>query len=145
MSSPDLIIRGRRVVTPDAVAPSAIQISNGVITAIGAYDEVPSGCEVVDAGENSFVMPGLVDTHVHINEPGRTEWEGFETATRAAAAGGVTTIVEMPLNSIPPTTTLENFKTKLAAADGKCAVDVGFWGGVVPGNTAELQALSDAG
>src|SRR4051812_8776551 len=141
MSSPDLIIRGRRVVTPDAVAPSAIQISNGVITAIGAYDEVPSGCEVVDAGENSFVMPGLVDTHVHINEPGRTEWEGFETATRAAAAGGVTTIVDMPLNSIPPTTTLAGFEEKLAAAKGQCTVDVAFWGGAVPGNTDEIAPL----
>jgi len=142
---PDFIIRGRRVITLDALAPAAIHIGNCVITAIGAYDEVPSGCEVVDAGEHSIVMPGLVDTHVHINEPGRTEWEGFETATRAAAAGGVTTIVEMPLNSIPPTTTLENLNAKLVAAEGKCAVDVGFWGGVVPGNTAELQALSDAG
>jgi allantoinase len=142
---PDLIIRGRRVVTPESVAPAAVHISDGVITAIGAYDEVLSGCEVVDAGEHSIVMPGLVDTHVHINEPGRTSWEGFETATRAAAAGGVTTLVEMPLNSIPPTTTLENFQKKLAAAEGKCAVDVGFWGGVVPGNTAELQSLANAG
>ena len=91
------------------------------------------------------LMPGLVDTHVHINEPGRTEWEGFETATRAAAAGGVTTLVEMPLNSIPPTTTLAGFKQKLAAADGKCSVDVGFWGGVVPGNIWEnSRALSEA-
>ena len=145
MQSPDLIIRGRRVVTPESVAPAAVHLSDGVITAIEAYDEVSSGCEVVDAGEHSIVMPGLVDTHVHINEPGRTEWEGFETATRAAAAGGVTTLVEMPLNSIPPTTTLENFQKKLAAAEGKCAVDVGFWGGVVPGNTSELQALRDAG
>ncbi len=90
-------------------------------------------------------MPGLVDTHVHINEPGRTEWEGFQSATRAAAAGGVTTIVEMPLNSIPPTTTLDNFQEKLAAADGQCSVDVGFWGGVVPGNVHELSRLYDAG
>src|SRR5918912_1651794 len=90
-------------------------------------------------------MPGLVDTHVHVNEPGRTEWEGYETATRAAAAGGITTIVDMPLNSIPPTTTLAGFEEKLAAAEGKCSVDVAFWGGVVPGNTAELQPLFDAG
>jgi allantoinase len=145
MSSLDLIIRGRRVVTPESVAPAAVHVSDGIITAIGAYDEVSSDCEVIDAGEHSIVMPGLVDTHVHINEPGRTEWEGFETATRAAAAGGATTLVEMPLNSIPPTTTLENFNWKLAAAEGKCAVDVGFWGGVVPGNTSELQSLADAG
>jgi allantoinase len=145
MPSPDLIIRGRKVVTSETVAPASIHIRNGVIVAVGAYDEVPSTCEVIDAGENSVVMAGLVDTHVHINEPGRTEWEGFQSATLAAAAGGVTTIVEMPLNSIPPTTTLENFQTKLAAAEGKCSVDVGFWGGVVPGNTSELSRLADAG
>src|SRR2546421_8894177 len=145
MSSTDFVIRGHKVVTPDAVAPASVHIRNGVIKAIAAYDEIPQGCEVIDAGETSVVMPGLVDTHVHVNEPGRTEWEGFATATHAAAAGGVTTIVEMPLNSIPPTTSLENFREKLAAADGKCSVDVGFWGGVVPGNTAELQPLFDAG
>jgi allantoinase len=132
-------------VTADAVAPASIHIRDGVISEIGAYEEIPSGCEVIDAGEASVVMPGLVDTHVHINEPGRTEWEGFASATRAAAAGGVTTIVEMPLNSIPPTTTLENFQEKLAAAQGQCSVDVGFWGGVVPGNTRELSRLHDAG
>src|SRR5205085_5278189 len=145
MSSPDFIIRGQRVVLPDTVSPASIHIRNGVINAVGSYDQIPPRCKVIDAGANSFVMPGLVDTHVHINEPGRTEWEGFETATRAAEAGGVPTIVEMPLNSIPPTTSLENFKEKLAAADEKCSVDVGFWGGVVPGNTAELQPLFDAG
>src|SRR5678809_1338963 len=90
-------------------------------------------------------MTGLVDTHVHINEPGRTEWEGFETATLAAAAGGVTTLIDMPLNSIPATTTLAGFKTKLETARDDCFVDVGFWGGVVPGNTGELAALSAAG
>src|ERR1043166_2706987 len=90
---------------------------------------------------DSIVMTGLVDTHVHVNDPGRTEWEGFETATRAAAAGGVTTIVDMPLNSIPATTTLGNFKTKLEAAREKLHVDVAFWGGVVPGNTAELAKI----
>lgn len=90
-------------------------------------------------------MPGLVDSHVHVNEPGRTEWEGFETATRAAAAGGVTTIVDMPLNSIPATTTSKAFEEKLAAAMGKCAVDVAFWGGVVPGNVNELGPLVEQG
>jgi allantoinase len=130
---------------PEEIAPAAVHIREGIISAVGAYDEIPQGCAVIDAGETSVLMPGLVDTHVHVNEPGRTEWEGFQTATRAAAAGGVTTIVEMPLNSIPPTTTLENFQTKLAAAEGQCAVDVGFWGGVVPGNVKELQRLFDAG
>jgi len=90
-------------------------------------------------------MPGLVDTHVHVNEPGRSDWEGFATATRAAAAGGVTTIVDMPLNSIPATTTLAGLREKLEAASGKCLVDVAFWGGLVPGNTGELAKLWDAG
>jgi allantoinase len=90
-------------------------------------------------------MPGLVDTHVHVNEPGRTDWEGFETATRAAAAGGVTTIVDMPLNSIPATTSLEALDAKLRAAEGKLTVDAGFWGGVVPGSTSELANLWEAG
>jgi allantoinase len=145
MPSPDLIIRGHKVVTPDAIAAASIHIRDGVISEVGAYDSVLSGCEVIDVDEESVVMPGLVDTHVHINEPGRTEWEGFASATRAAAAGGVTTIVEMPLNSIPPTTTLKNFREKLAAAEAQCSVDVGFWGGVVPGNAKELSQLHDAG
>lgn len=145
MPSPDFIIRGHKVVRPDDIAPAAVHIRAGVIEAVRAYDDIPQGCEVVEVGDNSILMPGLVDTHVHINEPGRTDWEGFESATRAAAAGGVTTIVEMPLNSIPPTTTLENFQAKLAAAEGKCAVDVGFWGGVVPENLKDLARLFDAG
>src|SRR4051812_50085268 len=138
----DYWLESSRVVLPDGVRPAALGIAQGRIAALESV--APPGASVRRVGSR-VISPGIVDCHVHINEPGRTEWEGFETATRAAAAGGVTTIVEMPLNSIPPTTTLENFKTKLAAADGKCAVDVGFWGGVVPGNTAELQALSDAG
>jgi allantoinase len=145
MASPDLVIRGQRIVTEDAIGPAAIHIREGRITAIGPADEIPAGCEVIEASDDSVVMPGLVDTHVHINEPGRKGWEGFETATRAAAAGGVTTLVEMPLNSIPPTTTLEGLNAKLEAAEGKCHVDVGFWGGVVPGNDDELSALFDAG
>ena len=144
MPSPDLVVRGQRVVTPDSTGPASVHVAGGRIVAVGAFDEVPRGCEVVDAGD-LVVMPGLVDSHVHVNEPGRTEWEGFATATRAAAAGGVTTIVDMPLNSIPPTTTLEGFKLKLDAATGKCRVDVAFWGGVVPGNTGELEALLAAG
>ncbi len=140
-----LIIRGQRVVLPDAIAPASIYIHNGNITNISSYDDVTSNCEIVQADETSIVMPGLVDTHVHINEPGRTDWEGFATATRAAAAGGVTTLIDMPLNSIPPTTTAEGFKAKVEAARGQCYVDVGFWGGVVPGNTHELAALMEAG
>ena len=117
---PDLLIRSNRVVLLDAVRPAAIRIREGRIAAIEERDAYAAGLPVVDAVD-SVVMPGNVDAHVHVNEPGRTEWEGYETATRAAAAGGVTTIVDMPLNSIPPTTTLAGFEEKLAAADGKCS------------------------
>jgi len=142
--TPDIIIRGERVVTTAGVHPASIHVCDGVIAAIKAHNEVPGECPVFDAGR-SVIMPGLVDTHVHINEPGRTNWEGFETATRAAAAGGVTTLVDMPLNSIPATTTRESLEAKIAAAKGHCWVDVGFWGGVVPGNTPQLRRLWDAG
>lgn len=145
MSLPGFVIRGRRVATPDGLRPAAVHIRDGRIAAVASFDELPEGCASVEADEDSIVMPGLVDTHVHVNEPGRTGWEGFETATRAAAAGGITTIIEMPLNSIPPTTSVEGLRAKLDAARGKCAVDVGFWGGVVPGNVAELRALFEAG
>jgi allantoinase len=143
-SRKDLIIRGRRVVTPEGERAAAIHIREGVISEISEFDAIPAGCEVYDAGHLA-VMPGLVDTHVHINEPGRTEWEGFTTATRSAAAGGITTLVEMPLNSIPATTSAAAFQEKLCAATGKLWVDTGFWGGVVPGNTAELGALWESG
>jgi allantoinase len=145
MSIPNLVIRGKQVVLPDAITPASIHIAGGTITSIESYESIPPGCELVEADEESIVMPGLVDSHVHINEPGRTEWEGFATATKAAAAGGVTTIVDMPLNSIPATTTLAGFEEKLEAAGGQCYVDVGFWGGVVPGNTTELASLLKAG
>lgn len=145
MRAPNLVIRGKRVVLPESVAPASIHIAGDTIVSIASYENVPADCELIEAHDESVVMPGLVDTHVHINEPGRTEWEGFATATRAAAAGGVTTIVDMPLNSIPPTTTLAGFQAKLAAAREQCHVDVGFWGGVVPGNTRELASLSEAG
>ena len=132
------------MVTPETTGPASVRIRGGHIVAVSAFDDVPYGCEVIEAGE-AVVMPGLIDTHAHVNEPGRTEWEGFETATRAAAAGGTTTIVDMPLNSIPPTTTLAGLRAKQAAAAGKCWTDVGFWGGVVPGNTPELAPLDRAG
>ncbi len=142
--NPDLVIRSKRVLTREGLRPAALHIRNRIIEALRAYEDVPGGCPVEDAGE-SIVLPGLVDTHVHINEPGRTEWEGFETATRAAVAGGITTLIEMPLNSIPATTTVEAFAAKVAAAEGKCYADVGFWGGVVRGNTPELRGLFEAG
>ena len=145
MPAPILVIRGKRVVLPESISAASIHISDGLITSVGSYENIPSNCELIETDEESLVMPGLVDTHVHINEPGRTDWEGFSTATRAAAAGGVTTLVDMPLNSIPPTTTIAGFTAKLEAARGQCYVDVGFWGGVVPGNARELASLFEAG
>lgn len=145
MSQSDLVIRGRRVVYQGAVAPASIHLSAGRINAIAPFEEIPSGADIVEAGADSIVMPGLVDSHVHVNEPGRTEWEGFETATRAAVAGGVTTIVDMPLNCIPATTTLDGLNAKLASTRGQLHADVAFWGGVVPGNTGELSKLWEAG
>ncbi len=154
MPSPDLVIRGQRVVLAEdrnesgprrRVAPASIHISAGRIQSIRPFDDASSACEVVTARVGSIVMPGLVDPHVHVNEPGRTDWEGFATATEAAAAGGVTTLIDMPLNSIPPTTTLSGLKEKLQAASDQCHVDVGFWGGVVPGKTGELAKLYEAG
>jgi allantoinase len=133
------VLRSRRVVLPDGIRPAAVVVRDGRIAAVEPY-ETPGE----DLGDLAL-LPGLVDTHVHVNEPGRTEWEGFATATRAAAAGGVTTIVDMPLNSIPPTVDVAALETKRAAATGQCHVDVGFWGGAVPGNADELAALHEAG
>ena len=130
--------------TPGGVREACIHVVAGRIERVAPFDEAPSGVPLVEAGDRT-VMPGLVDTHVHVNEPGRTEWEGFETATRAAAAGGVTTLLDMPLNSIPPTTTIAALAQKRAAADGKAHVDVGFWGGAVPGDLGQLRELHDAG
>jgi allantoinase len=140
----DLVIRGRGVVTPQGTRPASVHIADGRIVRVGSWEEVSSGIPVVDAGE-SIVMPGLVDTHVHLNEPGRTEWEGFETGTSAAAAGGVTTVLDMPLNSIPATTSASALEVKRKAASGKTVVNVEFIGGVVPGNAGELEALRDGG
>ena len=125
MAQGSTVVRSRRVVTPAGVAPAAIHIRAGRIERVAAWDDVPAAVPLDDMGELA-ILPGIVDTHVHLNEPGRTEWEGFATATRAAAIGGVTTLVDMPLNSIPPTTTREAFAAKRDAARGQCAVDVGF-------------------
>jgi allantoinase len=141
---PEWALRGQRVVVGDTIRPAAIHIRHGVIAKVADYADIPAGMPVREAG-NLTVMPGLCDSHVHINEPGRTDWEGFETATRAAAAGGVTSLLDMPLNSIPPTTTVAGFAAKAAAAQGKLWVDVGLCGGVVPGNFDELRPLIDAG
>ena len=140
----DLLIRGERVLLPDGIQAAAISIADGRVLEILPYAHAAPAAETIDAGR-LIVMPGIVDTHVHINEPGRTGWEGFDTATRSAAAGGVTTLVDMPLNSIPATTTEAALESKRRAATGQCRVDVGFWGGVVPGNASELEALARAG
>jgi allantoinase len=145
MPAPDLVIRAHRVALPETFASVSVHIRDGRITDIKPFDDIPASCKLIEARDDSILMPGLVDTHVHINEPGRTEWEGFETATRAAAAGGVTTLIEMPLNSIPPTTTLAGLHAKIEAARAKCHVDVGFWAGVVPGNVLEIERLFEAG
>ncbi|HEX2443276.1 MAG TPA: allantoinase AllB [Vicinamibacterales bacterium] len=137
-------LRSRRVVTPAGVRPATLLIDRETIARIESYELALEDIDTIDAG-NDVVMPGVVDAHVHVNEPGRTEWEGFEHATRAAAAGGVTTIVDMPLNSIPATTDRAAFQRKQEAARGRLAVDVGFWGGVVPGNAGALERLWVAG
>lgn len=132
------------MVLPDGIRAASIHIGDGRIERVAAWDDVNASLDLYDAGD-SVVMPGIVDSHVHVNEPGRTEWEGFETATRSAAAGGVTTILDMPLNSIPATTTVKALEAKREAARGKAAVNVEFIGGVVPGNSRELEPLRDAG
>lgn len=136
----DLVVRGRRVVTPEGERPAAVFVDSGVIARIEDVEAPAGGVPVVDAGD-LLVMPGLVDTHVHINDPGRTAWEGFDTATRAAAAGGVTTLVDMPLNSIPPTTTVDGLRAKLDALEARAHVDVALCGGLVPSNTKGVAEL----
>ena len=140
------LIRSERVVLPDGMRPATVVVEDGRIVAVEPHSGKANDGAVttIEAG-GSVVMPGLVDSHVHINEPGRTDWEGFETATRAAAAGGITTLVDMPLNSIPSTTTVAALEAKRRAAAGQCHVDVGFWGGVVPGNARDIEPLAKAG
>ncbi|KAF1963436.1 allantoinase [Byssothecium circinans] len=147
---PITVLASSRAVVAGRLTEATIVVSNatGKITSI--FHSVlppidfPEGTTYTDYSPH-ILLPGLVDAHVHLNEPGRTEWEGFWTGTRAAAFGGVTTVVDMPLNAIPPTTTVENLKIKVEASQGKCWVDVGFYGGVVPGNTSELKGLVDEG
>jgi len=141
----ELVIRGPRVVTPDGVAPACVGVRDGRVAAVEPLAARLAGDRMVTLADDEVLLPGLVDTHVHVNEPGRTEWEGFDTATRAAAAGGVTTIVDMPLNSVPPTTDVAALEVKRKAASGRVHVDVGFWGGAVPGNLGDLAGLHEAG
>ncbi|HEX2357659.1 MAG TPA: allantoinase AllB [Micromonosporaceae bacterium] len=140
----DLVLRSRRTVTPGGERSAAVCVAGGAIAAIEPYDARLDAGDDHDLG-GLALLPGLVDTHVHVNEPGRTEWEGFATATRAAAAGGITTLIDMPLNSLPPTVDTGALAAKRRAARGTVHVDVGFWGGAVPGNADELPALRDAG
>lgn len=145
MTSFDLLIRAPRAIMPDGERAVSIGVSAGRIARIGALDMPAAARETVTLDEDTVLLPGLVDSHVHICEPGNTEWEGFLTATRAAAAGGITTLVDMPLDSVPTTVTLEALAAKRDAADGQCHVDVGFWGGAIPSNLAELPKLHAAG
>ena len=137
-------LRSTRVLTPHGIAPAAVIVDDERITALGGWDELPAGAEVSDFGD-LVLLPGLVDSHVHINEPGRTEWEGFATATQAAVAGGVTTLVDMPLNCVPETIDVPALEAKRAAAQGKAWVDWAAWGGVVRGNAESIESLIRAG
>jgi allantoinase len=141
----DLVLRADRAVLPAGERPAAVLVDAGRVVAVLPRDAPVEAGEQVDLGAGEVLLPGLVDTHVHVNEPGRTEWEGFASATRAAAAGGVTTIVDMPLNSLPPTVDVAALDRKRSAAAGQVSVDVGFWGGAVPGNAAQLVPLHRAG
>ncbi|SDI03169.1 allantoinase AllB [Nonomuraea jiangxiensis] len=140
----DLVIRSRRTVTPEGERPAAVAVRGERIAALYDYAAPLDAAADVDLRDLAL-LPGLVDTHVHVNEPGRTHWEGFAAATRAAAAGGVTTLLDMPLNSLPPTVNVAAFEAKLRAARGQCHVDVGFWGGAVPGNVKDLGPLRERG
>jgi allantoinase len=137
-------IRSRYVVTPEQTGPATVVVDGEQIAAVLPHHYSPPGVSVTDVGDH-WLIPGLVDSHVHINEPGRTDWEGFETATRAAAAGGITTLIDMPLNSSPVTTTVEALRLKQAAAEGKISVDCGFHGGIIPHHVKHIRPLIEAG
>ncbi|EON31209.1 allantoinase [Gordonia terrae C-6] len=141
----DLVVRGEQTLTTAGIVAREIGIRDGRVVAIEPLGSGLEGTEIVELADDQVMIPGLVDTHVHVNEPGRTEWEGFDSATRAAAAGGVTTLIDMPLNSIPPTVNVDALAEKRAAAQGKTHIDVGFWGGAIPGNEKDLRGLHDAG
>ncbi|HEY4603413.1 MAG TPA: allantoinase AllB, partial [Blastococcus sp.] len=138
-----LVVRARRVVLPDGEHAAAVHTVDGRITAVTDFEDAPGSAHTL--ADDEVLLPGLVDSHVHVNEPGRTEWEGFASATRAAVAGGVTTIVDMPLNSIPPTVSVEALHVKRQVAKSQVAADVAFWGGAVPGNVGQLRPLHEAG
>ncbi|MCH7574870.1 MAG: allantoinase AllB [Candidatus Marinimicrobia bacterium] len=141
---PDLIIKGRRVVLPAGIMPAAVVVRNGRIEEVLTDGADLPALDIYDAGER-LLMAGLIDSHVHINEPGRTSWEGFASATRAAAAGGVTMLADMPLNSDPVTTTVDALNRKIEAARPQLHVDCGFYGGIIPGNGGDVDPLIEAG
>lgn len=140
-----LVIRAKRAVFPDGIRPAVVVVDDERITALLEDGAAVEAQEEIVVPDDQVLMPGLVDSHVHVNEPGRTPWEGYESATRAGLAGGITTILDMPLNSSPPTTTVDNLDAKEEAAQGKLSVDVGFWGGAVPGNIDQMAPLWDKG
>ncbi|THU40620.1 allantoinase AllB [Niastella caeni] len=140
----DLAISGKNICTPDGITAGTVVVNNGIIADVVTGVSTDASATAIDIGE-MVLMPGIIDPHVHLNEPGRTAWEGFATGTRAAAAGGITTLVDMPLNSSPVTTTAEAFFQKAAAAEGQLQVNCGFWGGIVPGNGSEIEKLIGKG
>jgi len=140
----DLAIKSNRVVTPGGVRPGVVLISGGIISELVELSDTNFNCRTIELG-NKVLFPGVIDPHVHINEPGRTDWEGFDSATRAAIAGGITTLVDMPLNASPVTTTVAAFEAKLLATDNKLHTNCGFWGGIVPGNKEEIEGLVEKG
>ncbi|RFU86593.1 allantoinase AllB [Streptomyces triticagri] len=145
MSEVELVLRSTRVITPEGTRAASVTVADGRIVDVLGHDApVPDGATLEDLGDH-VLLPGLVDTHVHVNDPGRSDWEGFWTATRAAAAGGITTLVDMPLNSLPPTTTVEHLRIKQEVAAAKAHIDIGFWGGALPDNVKDLAPLHEAG
>ncbi|MFR9732245.1 allantoinase AllB [Saccharopolyspora sp. MS10] len=141
----DVVFRARRLIGPHGETSGSLGVRDGRIAAVEPLGAPLTGERVVELADDEVLLPGLVDTHVHVNDPGRAEWEGFPTATRAAAAGGITTLLDMPLNSLPPTVDPESLAVKREAARGRVHVDVGFWGGAIPGNRARLGPLHAAG
>ncbi|MFE7108120.1 allantoinase AllB [Streptomyces sp. NPDC057575] len=145
MPDVQLVLRSTRVITPEGARPASVTVADGrIVDVLPHTAEVPAGALLEDVGDDA-VLPGLVDSHVHVNDPGRSEWEGFWTATRAAAAGGITTLIDMPLNSLPPTTTVDNLRVKQEVARSKAHIDTGFWGGAIPSNLKNLRPLHEAG
>ncbi|MFJ2585209.1 allantoinase AllB [Streptomyces sp. NPDC087538] len=145
MPDVQLVLRSTRVITPEGARPASVAVADGrIVDVLPHAAEVPAGARLEDVGDDA-VLPGLVDSHVHVNDPGRSEWEGFWTATRAAAAGGITTLIDMPLNSLPPTTTVDNLRVKQEVARAKAHIDTGFWGGAIPSNLKDLRPLHEAG